>query len=409
MLGENEKKPAILWTRTWVTVPARLRLLTNPPNYVELPSGARGEWLVRDDGGIRVVSVFLRNTNSPVGGPDDPEDRLYQPRIIVRDTAGRTSILNRADRFNQTIYDPDLESYRLLYRDKPEFAVGHGCATAWDNKECPADRARVVMTDLLPSYTVTATEAKGGVGLSGLDMAGLAQAPDGAGVSAALKPLLDQYEQWINNRRREIPSLPTRLRPKASEHIDDCEESLSRMRTGLRLLSEEPLVLEAFRFANEATMLQRRKSVEAANYQKGKGRVFDAPAPAWRPFQIAFILLNLEGIVKPQSADRELVDLLWFPTGGGKTEAYLGLAAFTMALRRLRHTQKPRRDASGDGGVTVLMRYTLRLLTIQQFQRAATLICACECLRRRTPECLGKEQFSIGLAPVLLSIFRTTP
>ncbi len=171
----DKKKPVILWTRTQVAVMVRLTLPATPPNYVELPSGGRGEWLVRDDGGMWVVSVFLRNTNPPVEGPDDPEDCLYQPEIIVRDTAGRVSILNRADRFNQTVYDPDLESYRLLYRDKPEFAVGHGCATAWDNKECPPDRARAVTTDLLPSYTVTATEAKGGVGLAGLDMAGLAQ------------------------------------------------------------------------------------------------------------------------------------------------------------------------------------------------------------------------------------------
>ena len=144
-------------------------------------------------------------------------------------------------------------------------------------------------------------------------------------------------------------------------------------------------------------LMQREKSVEALNYQKGKGRVFDADKPAWRPFQLAFILLNLRGIVTPDSADREIVDLLWFPTGGGKTEAYLGLAAFTMGLRRLRDVTGKRPNASGDGGVTVLMRYTLRLLTIQQFQRAATLLCACEVLRREGPDRLGQQPFSIGL------------
>ena len=180
-------------------------------------------------------------------------------------------------------------------------------------------------------------------------------------------------------------SLPVDLQAKAGEHLDDCDEALRRMRDGLSLIASDSLVFEAFRFANRAMLMQREKSVEALNYQKGKGRVLDADKPAWRPFQLAFILLNLRGIVTPDSADREIVDLLWFPTGGGKTEAYLGLAAFTMGLRRLHEATKKRPDTSGDGGVTVLMRYTLRLLTIQQFQRAATLLCACEVLRREAP------------------------
>jgi hypothetical protein len=122
----------------------------------------------------------------------------------------------------------------------------------------------------------------------------------------------------------------------------------------------------------------------------------DAAAPttedeqAWRPFQLAFILLCLEGITDPDSPDRDLTDLLWFPTGGGKTEAYLGLIAFTILLRRLR-------GPSTGGGVTALMRYTLRLLTIQQFERAASLICALEVLRRSDSERLGQAPISVGL------------
>ena len=100
--------------------------------------------------------------------------------------------------------------------------------------------------------------------------------------------------------------------------------------------------------------------------------------PTWYIFQIAFILLNLKSFVEPKSDDREIVDLLWFPTGGGKTEAYLGIIAFLLAMRRLETDPQRTND-----GVHVIMRYTYRLLTIQQFHRAAALMCACEYIRRK--------------------------
>src|SRR6266513_19015 len=109
--------------------------------------------------------------------------------------------------------------------------------------------------------------------------------------------------------------------------------------------------------------------------------------PAWRPFQLAFLLMNLEGIAQRASKDREVVDLLFFPTGGGKTEAYLGLAAFTLILRRLRN------PGIASAGVTVLMRYTLRLLTLDQLGRASTLMCALELERQNDVDKLGEWPF----------------
>ena len=101
---------------------------------------------------------------------------------------------------------------------------------------------------------------------------------------------------------------------------------------------------------------------------------------SWYPFQLGFILMCLPGCTDlhhPERSDpeRAIADLLWFPTGGGKSEAYLGLTAYILGLRRLQGTVAGR---SGEHGVAVLMRYTLRLLTLQQFQRAATLLCAME-------------------------------
>ena len=110
---------------------------------------------------------------------------------------------------------------------------------------------------------------------------------------------------------------------------------------------------------------------------------------AWRPFQIAFILASLPEMVEPSHANRSLVDLIFFPTGGGKTEAYLGASALSLLARRLRDPN--------DIGTDTLMRYTLRLLTAQQFLRAASMICVLEDIRSRYPRELGAASFGIGI------------
>src|SRR5208283_3125378 len=168
-------------------------------------------------------------------------------------------------------------------------------------------------------------------------------------------------------------------------------------------------------FLNHAMWLQRTRSLFSESVRRGKDIDYDdVDIPAnrsWYPFQLAFILFNLPSIARLDHPDRSesrdaVADLLWFPTGGGKTEAYLGLSAFTLAIRRLQGTVEGR---SGENGVAVLMRYTLRLLTLQQFQRASTLICACEMLRR---EALDKGDPRWGEDPFRIGLWvgqRTTP
>ena len=154
--------------------------------------------------------------------------------------------------------------------------------------------------------------------------------------------------------------------------------------------------------------LQRTHSLYSEKVRRGHHPDFDkdvdvAASRTWYPFQIAFILLNLPGITKLDHPERSesqeaLAGLLFFPTGAGKTEADLGFSAYTMGLRRLQGTVAGR---SGENGIAVLMRYTLRLLTIQQFQRATALLCACESIRRKSLEQgdgrWGKTPFRIGL------------
>jgi ATP-dependent helicase YprA (DUF1998 family) len=157
------------------------------------------------------------------------------------------------------------------------------------------------------------------------------------------------------------------------------------MTSGVARLSADPDVMRAFQLANEAMAVQRLRTVLMRD-PASTDRLEDA---TWYPFQLGFILLCLDGIADTGHRDRGIADLLWFPTGGGKTEAYLGLVALTVFLRRIR------RGTAG-GGVTVLMRYTLRLLTLQQFERAATLMCAMDIIRRREPD-LGSEEISVGM------------
>lgn len=391
-------KPKISWQRAQQETSVVLDIEESEPGFVDMPGKARGEWLCRSDVDNRVISIFLRNMRDSESFPDTPENCIYQPEIIAQGIGeGAAPVVHRASLKKRAFDEPDHESYRLLYRDKPQFAVGHGCATSWDNHECPPGRARLVRTELLPSCEVIPIEARSSAGVHDLEMDRLASLEDGNAVVAMLRPLLTEYELWIGQKRIEIASLPPTLHTRAEEHIGECQEALDRMYEGLELLRVEPVVLEAFKFANQAMKLQRQRSVESSNLRTKGKRIFTGTPPAWRPFQIAFILLNLKSIVVPDCDDRQLADLLWFPTGGGKTEAYLGLAAFTIGLRRLRHKRAPESKVSGDGGVTVIMRYTLRLLTIQQFQRAAILICACEVMRRQKPDLFGYVPFSIGL------------
>jgi hypothetical protein len=235
-------------------------------------------------------------------------------------------------------------------------------------------------------------------------MKGLAEAETPAKLLQMLKPMADAYESWVSATKKASQASDiqgdAQLRDAAKENLSRCEQCVARIHSGLDLLSEDSRAFTAFQFANSVMWDQRIHSIwAAANRKTGeiKGSATDHDIPenrTWHPFQIGFILLNLQGIADEMGPDRQLVDLLWFPTGGGKTEAYLGLSAFALGLRRLRGD---RHGMHAGAGVSIIMRYTLRLLTVQQFQRAAALICACELARREDPSTWGSEPFRIGV------------
>ncbi|MGC8920730.1 helicase-related protein [Streptomyces sp. PG2] len=317
---------------------------------------------------------------------------LFQPRLTVTTPSGKPAFVERPTTLDAV--DPDQAVSRLLHRHAPTFAMGHGCAADWEWTPLPVGvpntgRAAVcaVRTEFVPAHEVLLTDSNREIDDEALSMLGLATKPD-TDILSALDRLATGYAEWIAGRRTEAAGLAgTPFEEAAGRQLDACDAALGRMRCGIRLLAENPDAMKAFRLANRAMSQQRARS---AWVKKGRQGAPDPSSGRWRPFQISFMLLCLEGIVNPEHPDRQLADLLWFPTGGGKTEAYLGLIAFTTFLRRIRQR------AQG-AGVTVLMRYTLRLLTLQQFERAAILMCAMELMRQGDEELLGREPISIGM------------
>lgn len=356
--------------------------------------GVTVEHLCRRLGDRLAVSVFLVNRRSRGDRVRPPVDQwIFQPILTVRSPSGEPVFMPRDIEPAIANSDRDRESNRLLFRRRREFAVGHGCAAQWKESNDVA-RAIEVRTELLPAYELPRVDAPP-LDSSGLKMEALANARSGEELTALIEPLLGGYKSWIDSKQSGLEGLPASVRDVARFHLEDCRTALTRMRSGVLHLGSNGAARQAFQFANQAMLLQRSHTLWA---RARKRDLRSAPLQPlmegeWRPFQLAFILLNLPGLIDPESDERHIADLLWFPTGGGKTEAYLGLAAFTMAFRRLRTLAGMRTDA----GLAVLMRYTLRLLTIQQFQRAATLLCACEVLRRERPETWGDYRFSIGL------------
>lgn len=304
--------------------------------------------------------------------------------------------------------DSEERSQELLYRDKLTFAVGHGCAADWSRSA--ATIVESVSAECLPVFetpsTVPDIRSSSGQPLiaSMRLLSGIDPSSDGA---EQLEAIVSEYEAWIAVQRDRIPGLNVRFQETAKAHMEQCSEAARRMRDGLSLLANDPQVRRAFRFANLAMVTQRvrlRQEARTASFDYDTSTLlFAKPYESldlnserargsecqWRAFQIAFILASLRSTADAGDADRGRVELIWFPTGGGKTEAYLGLAAFSIFLRRLRNP--------ADTGIQTLMRYTLRLLTAQQFQRASRLICAMEYVRRQHAGELGEAEISTGI------------
>lgn len=287
--------------------------------------------------------------------------------------------------------DEDSRTAALIYRHVREYVVGHTCSA---HAELNGTAVVSLQTEWVPAVVVPAVSDQGDAvfdairesdALRPLDARWLASAAPGDLVSG-LAGLVTAYRTWISREEGRIPSLPSDLQSQARTNIQRCTQGADRMEEGIAAIGTDESVCKAFQLAQEAMRIQFAWSREGAPL-------------VWRPFQLAFQLLVLTSLARGAHPDRSTMDLLWFPTGGGKTEAYLALTAFVILLRRIKGTR-----ADDGSGVAVLMRYTLRLLTIQQFQRAAAVICACELLRRRAKSGVGGIP-ALGNAPIGIGLW----
>ncbi len=330
--------------------------------------------------GTRSVSVFLVNRRVPQPDTRRDEGVVFQPELILR--SGHP-LVARPDPRGRGTRDSDEQVADLQYRDAVEHVVGHNVSAV---ATCEQGVCREVRTSWMPTAEVEKVVPNERIPGVELGLEALAAAASYPEIERMIEPMLEAYGTWIKDQSSRAPAEPHRAEV-AERLMQAARRALKRMRAGLEGM-QDPLVLEAFRLANRAVARAIRQRECHGRDDRKPGEL---QPPRWRPFQLAFLLTNMAGVIDAESSDRRVVDLLFFPTGGGKTEAYLGLAAFTMLLRRLRD------PSIQSAGVSVLMRYTLRLLTLDQLGRAATLVCALELERKSDVEKLGRWPFEIGL------------
>lgn len=370
---------------------------------------------VSDD--IWSVTVMLVNELEEV--PAKANHCIFQSRIEINTHNNCFSFVESNPNPDIHLMDEEECSLELLYRHKKIYGTGLGTSVDWDideqgkgsvwNDFFPIEEIPAMNFSLPKNRVITNNE------LSMKYLSDLNSIDKDTKISS-MYSLVDLYKSWVVDLEKTASLLDTKYISAASKNIAECRRAYERMYAGIKTLKENETAYKAFLLANRAMFMQRvhimmqsDMAKESADRYPGDEEISDWLRNAdyykeddancrWRPFQIAFLLMDINSIVYDESPERNIVDLIWFPTGGGKTEAYLGLTAFAIFYRRLTHSKEA-------AGTTVIMRYTLRLLAAQQFTRAATLICACEYIRQQCEKkhrkypiySLGKEPISIGL------------
>lgn len=283
-----------------------------------------------------------------------------------------------------SLLDKEMQELALQYQHKKVYAVGHGAAVDWQLDESGA--VQQIYTDFLPRVEVPQMTADVlNVDSPVLSMAFLKDCLDEPEpILSELEFFVASYGRWIDEQVQTAQAFNAEHKEAAERITGRMQTAKKRMQQGVNLLRNDQLARQAFAYANQVMLEQMHQAAQCV------GQARSLEEYCWRPFQLAFFLTALKSSIDEEDLYRDTVDLIWFPTGGGKTEAYLGLIAFVIIWRRTSYPQT-------GGGTTAFMRYTLRLLTTQQYIRASRMICALELLRQRNTTVLGAEPITIGL------------
>ena len=381
------------------------------PCLVTLGLGAAGRVAGALDGRVDLVSVWRKMHSGylitvTLVNPRtadhklDPADVLHQVQMRCSSIEGRIGAYPSPNRFS---WDEEEEELALIYQNKRTFAIGHGCAANWPTDQ-HYDAAPWVATSFIPTYEVPPVTADlpANHALATSEVFSLQYLADPRVAwnekSVKLQEFIASYSEWVAEQGKLEASRG--LECAAARVESRLNFAVERMARGLAYLDNNPGPQQCFILANQIMLMQMIHSGEAFGGTSKEANSFVFKRPnyfsqewkkfRWRPFQLAFQLLSIESVGNANSDDRDLADLIWFPTGGGKTEAYLAVAAFELFHRR---------HQFGDvgGGTAIILRYTLRLLTTQQFERAAAMISACELVRRSDEATWGEEPFTLGL------------
>ena len=338
----------------------------------------------------KLVSVYLYN-GKQTGQDRDFENVMFQTELTVKAIDGDSIFLPEHKCREKEIAD------EFYYEKRPIYSRGHGCAVSWSCND--SKNACEIKTAFIPSHEINAVSPElKNFGGQQFSMRFMSHPKNKIETINRLKALREEYDEWIDDLGKNEKMNDTLFLSRGNQIIDECRKASNRIAQGIHLLESDEDVFSAFCFMNQSMYLQRSISQFANKYGKGiecsLGDFNKEDHSTWRPFQIAFILLNIASCANAGDEYRDNVDLLYFPTGGGKTEAYLGLIAFVIGFRRL--TASKETEYEKDGGVTVFLRYTLRLLTTQQRDRLTKMICAAEMIRAKNPSLYGNQRISIG-------------